>query len=233
MIQTPYALLKKWFSSTKHLESQKSLPEQSPAAALLLHWIFCMVLIAATSSITPDVAYTTLVSLYSYIVIIIVRFFMANALLYLRYAKGHSWLSSRGFRPWGGPIAAMIYSASFGFLLIIFFIPPVRGSPFAKGSRGIDWYVVPSVGFGFLALGYIYYLCFAYVIPRIRRQTLEINRAPVIVREEGEWVQVLEVVQAIWIAKAGPIEAPENGESKALGTAITSDLAEPGIFTFH
>ena len=191
-----------------------------------------MVLVAATSVTTPDVAYTTLVSIYSYVVIIIVRFFMSTALLYLRYAKGNSWLSTRGFRPWGGPIAAMIYSTSFGFLLIVFFIPPAPGSPFAKKSRGIDWYVVPSVGLGFLALGYTYYLCFAYVIPRIMKQTFEVTRTPVIVKEEGEWVQALEVVQAIWVAKSGLTEAPENGEPKALEAAITTKIEDPGIFAF-
>lgn len=172
-----------------------------------------MIMIAATSSTTPDLAYTVLVSIYSYVVLILVRFFVATGLLYLRYSEGESWLSSRGFKPWGGPTAALIYSFAFGFLLVTFFIPPTAGSPFSKESRGIDWYIVPCVGLGFLALGYLYYLCFAYLIPRIRKEVLVVERQAVIVKEKGEWVQALEVVEAIWVARSGPAGVPEQGDS--------------------
>ena len=173
-----------------------------------------MLMIGATSSTPPDLAYTVLVSLYSYVVLILVRFFVATGLLYLRYSRGESWLSSRGFKPPGGPTAALIYSAAFGFLLITFFIPPTAGSPFSKENRGIDWYIVPCIGMGFLALGYVYYLCFAYLIPRIRKETLVVEREAVIVKEKGEWVQALEVVEAVWVARSGPAGAAEQGDSK-------------------
>lgn len=173
-------------------------------------------MIAATSSTAPDIAYTILVSIYSYVVLIAVRFFVATGLLYLRFGEGKSWLSSRGFIPWGGPTAALIYSSAFGFLLIAFFIPPATGSPFTKESRGIDWYIVPCIGLGFLVLGYFYYLCFAYVIPRIRKEVLNVERQAVIVKEKGEWVQALEVVEATWVARSGPVGFPEQGDSKVV-----------------
>lgn len=188
-----------------------------------------MILIAATSSTVPDVAYTALVSIYSYVVLILVRFFVASASLRLRYAKRKSWLSSRGFKPWGGPTAAVIYGVSFGFLLITSFIPPSAGSPFAKKSRGVDWYVVPSIGLGFLALGYAYYLCFAYVIPRIRKEILVVERHPVIVREKGEWVQALEVVEAIWVARSEPVGTLEHGESKETRREVSERFEGHGV----
>lgn len=184
-----------------------------------------MIMVAATSSTSPDLAYTVLVSIYSYVVLILVRFFVATGLLYLRYHRGgESWLSSRGFKPWGGPTAALIYASAFGFLLITFFIPPAAGSPFAKESRGIDWYIVPCIGFGFLALGYIYYLCFAYLIPRIRKEVLVVERQAVIVKEKGEWVQALEVVEAIWVANAEPEGVTERGDSKVMNFEMTERL---------
>lgn len=149
---TPYAYLKERLFLSKLPESRRTPPEQSPAAALFLHWFFCMLMIAASSSRTPDVAYTVLVSIYSYVVLILVRFFVATGLLYLRYSEGKSWLSSRGFHPWGGPTAALIYSSVFGFLLIAFFIPPGAGSRSTNESTGVDWYIVPCIGLGFLAL---------------------------------------------------------------------------------
>lgn len=213
---TPYAYLKERLFPSKLPECQRTPPEQSPAAALFLHWIFCMLLIGATSSTTPDIAYTALVSIYSYVVVVLVRFFVATGLLYLRFSEGKSWLSSRGFRPWGGPTAALIYSSVFGFLLIAFFIPPATGSPFTKQSRGIDWYIVPCIGLGFLVLGYSYYLCFAYLIPRIRKEILVVERQAVIVKEKGEWVQALEVVEAIWVARSESSGVTEQGLSKGM-----------------
>ena len=171
-------------------------------------------MVAASSSTTPDLAYTVLVSIYSYVVLILVRFFVATGLLYLRYSRGESWLSGRGFKPWGGPTAALIYSSAFGFLLITFFIPPAAGSPFSNKSRGIDWFIVPCIGLGFLGLGYVYYLCFAYLIPHVRKEVLVVERQAVIVREKGEWVQALEVVEAIWVARSGPAGGLEQGDSK-------------------
>ena len=183
-----------------------------------------MILIAATSCAVPDVAYEALVSIYSYVVLILVRFFVASASLALRYKRGKSWLTSRGFKPWGGPVAAMIYGISFGFLLITFFIPPSAGSPFAKKNRGIDWYVVPSLGIGFLVLGYAYYLCFAYLIPRIRKEVLVVERHPVIVKEKGEWVQALEVVEAIWVARSEPAGISEHGESTEMRKEVSERI---------
>ncbi|CAF9934066.1 MAG: hypothetical protein ALECFALPRED_005836 [Alectoria fallacina] len=213
---TPYAYLKERLFPSKLPECQRTPPEQSPAAALFLHWIFCMLMIGASSSTAPDIAYTALVSIYSYVVVVLVRFFVATGLLYLRFSEGKSWLSSRGFKPWGGPTAALIYSSVFGFLLIAFFIPPAAGSPFTKQSRGIDWYIVPCIGLGFLVLGYIYYLCFAYLIPRIRKEILVVERQAVIVKEKGEWVQALEVVEAIWVARSESAGVPEHGISMGM-----------------
>ena len=189
-------------------------PEQSPAAALFLHWIFSMLMVASTSSTAPSVAYTVLVSLYSYVVIVLVRFFVATALLYLHFRKGRAWTSTAGFKPWGGPTAGIIYFTVFGFLLVATFIPPSAGSPFSSASRGVEWYIVPSVGLGFLVLGYAYYLCFKYLIPKIRKKELVVDRQPVIVKKDGEWVQALEVVEALWVARTGTPGAVEEGKAQ-------------------
>ena len=164
-----------------------------------------MLMIAATASTVPSVAYTVLVSVYSYVVLVLVRFCLAIGLLYLRLHDGKDWTQTAGFKPWGGPLAPIVYSAFFGFLLVASFIPPGAGSPFSKGNRGVDWYIVPSVGLASLALGYVYYLGFAHVIPRVRKETLRVRREPVIVRENGEWVQVVELVRSDWVARAGSL----------------------------
>ena len=75
---------------------------------------------------------------------------------------------------------------------------------------------MPCIGLGFLALGYVYYLCFAYLIPRIRKEVLVVDRHAVIVKEQGEWVQALEVVEATWVARSGPSGSPERGDAKEM-----------------
>ena len=85
------------------------------------------------------------------------------------------------------------------------FITPSPTSPFSFQSTGIQHYVVPAVGLSTLVIGYGYYLVFAKVIPRWRKKDLIVEREPIIVRQggshDGEWVQILEVVEFWWAAR--------------------------------
>lgn len=208
---TPYAWLRDRIWPSKLPESQRPPPEQSPVAALFLHWMFTMVMIGATSSRVPNVAYALLVSLYSYTLVILVGFFVASGLLYLRYSEGREWTDNAGFRPWGGPAAAIIYSLVCAFILVASFIPPSAGSPFASRNTDIKWYIVPTVGLCSLVVGYIYYLGFQYVVPRIMKKVLVVEREAVLVKEQGEWVQAMELVEASWVARPGPTSNSANG----------------------
>lgn len=107
---TPIAKIGSWLRSRKHPKQQDEPLEQSPAAALLLHLIFALILIGATSGQTPAVAYTILFSLYSYVTIVFIGFLVAAGLLYLKWRDRQAWVDMRGFRPWGGPTAAIIYT---------------------------------------------------------------------------------------------------------------------------
>ena len=167
-----------------------------------------MVLIASTSRLIPNTAYTVLVPLYSYTVVVLLAFFVSSGLLYLRFFSDEreTWVLNSGFKPWGGPAAAIIYTAVSAFLLAATFIPPTSGSPFAKASSGVEWYVVPTVGWGLLLLGLLYYLIFKHVYPRYFKdgKILVVDREAVIVHEDGEYVQALEIVDASWEARSGP-----------------------------
>lgn len=107
---TPIAKIGSWLRSRKEPKRRQEPLEQSPAAALLLHLIFALIMIAATSGQTPAVAYTILFSLYSYVPIVLIGFLVGAGLLYLRAHDRHAWAKKRGFRPWGGPTAAIIYT---------------------------------------------------------------------------------------------------------------------------
>ena len=196
---TPWALLR------KHLWHEPDYePERTPGPALLLHWIFSMILIGATSARSPAVAYQILISLYSYVIVVLIGFFTASALLYVRfYGEDGRWAERSGFKPWGGPTAAITYVLLCGFIIIASFIRPREGSPFLAQ---VKWYIIPTVGLGFLLLGYVYYLGLAYVVPNtfMKGRVHVINREAVIVRENGEYVQHLEIVDSTWESKSGP-----------------------------
>lgn len=106
---TPYAWIKERIWPSSHQPGSERAAEQSPAAALLLHWMFSVLLIGCTAANNPSVAYSVLVALYSYTLVIIVGFFVAAGLLYLRWSKREEWNANVGFSPWGGPTAAIIY----------------------------------------------------------------------------------------------------------------------------
>ena len=125
---TPAALLKAWWNRRKQARSQrasnlapqdedverndefgKAQLEQSPMAALLLHWLSSVTLIAVTAMLTSNVAYSFLVSLYVYVVIILMGFVVSAGLLYLKLSKSSGWAKDASYQPWGGPTAAVIY----------------------------------------------------------------------------------------------------------------------------
>ena len=157
-----------------------------------------MILIGSTSSRAPTVAYGILISLYAYVIVILIGLFTSLGLLYARYfGEDGKWVSRSGFKPLGGPSAAIIYAAICAFLLFATFVPPSKGSPFLSE---VKWFVVPTVGLSFLLLGYAYYAVLVHVVPRFftKRKMLVADREAVIVRENGEYVQFLEIVEAAW-----------------------------------
>lgn len=167
-----------------------------------------MVMIAATSSTIRDIAYIVLVSVRGYAVVVLLNFFVAGGLLYLRFLSDerHDWTRTSGFKPWGGSTAAIISTLVCAFLLSAAFIPPSSDSPFAKANTGLAWYIVPTAGLASVVLGVVCYIGFKYVYPPLLKdgKVLIVDREALIVREHGEYVQALEHVEANWERRSGP-----------------------------
>jgi hypothetical protein len=106
---TPLARFHRFWRSRKGCDQQDVALEQSPAAALFLHWWFAAILIGATSMQKPTVAYSMLVQLYSYSLVIILGILVGGGLLYLKWHQRNDWTDNVSFTPWGGPTAAIIY----------------------------------------------------------------------------------------------------------------------------
>lgn len=157
-----------------------------------------MILIAATSGKAPGVAYQILVSLYSYTIVLMVGFFVGAGLLYARfYCEDGQWVQRSGFKPWGGPTAAVLYTSVCAFLLAAAFVPPKTGSPFLTE---VKWFIVPTIGLSMLLVGFVYYCGIRYFIPRFIKhgRRLFADREAVIVFENGEYTQYLEIIDTSW-----------------------------------
>lgn len=95
--------------SHSHTADSPHTDEQSSAPALLLHWIFAMFLLAVTSGESIKLSYRILINLYTYTLVVMVGLLVAGGLLWLRWRQGKEWTATAGFRPWGGPTAAILY----------------------------------------------------------------------------------------------------------------------------
>ncbi|MCJ1391150.1 hypothetical protein MMC18_004012 [Xylographa bjoerkii] len=189
-----------WAKLHPQRAQQEEELEQSPTAALLLHWVFSVLLIAWTSGQTTAVAYQILIDLYTYVVMLVMSFFVATGLLYLKWRDPQAWKEmSVNFRPWGGPVAALLVSVVTAFLLVVAFVPPAADSPFSLSAQGFEWYIIPTVGLGGLLLGVAYFIVFRYIVPRVKGEKLVVERVPIIVSDgHGGWVQQHEIVKFQW-----------------------------------
>jgi len=201
--RTPWALWKTWRGTRDGQEH-----DQSPMAALGLHWVASAVLIACTAMLGPQIAYQVLVSLYSYSVIVLNGFVTALGLLMLYIQPARQWRQLRSWTPPGGGLPyAAIYTVAFLFLLVTAFVPPREDSPFGFRATGIRWWVVPAVGLLAVGFGGVWYLLLRLVMV-VRGRTLEQTRSPYLLRDQdtGEWVLMAEVVKVHWrVTKASAV----------------------------
>lgn len=119
------------------------------------------------------------------------------------------------------PPLIIIISLACAFALVGAFVPPTAGSALSYEVTGLRWYIIPTIGLASLSIGYAYYLVFAKLIPRWRRQVRVIQRDPVIVRQfgkaDGEWVQLLELVEIWWESRGQPSDSDDDDHDERHG----------------
>ena len=199
---TPFGLWKSWMSGTK--SSGKEV-EQAPTAAFCLHWFTSVLLILVTLPISdPTKSYSALVSLYSYVIVVLIGCWVSTGLLLikLRRSKWH-WQKTRRYRPWLSPAHAIIYAVATAFMLITAFIPPKRGSPYHQSVTGFPWYIIPAIGITAPFWGVLWYWGLLIHEWRIGKQ-LEVSRTAYWIKdpdcddEHVEYIQDLEIIDHFW-----------------------------------
>ncbi|KAF2442622.1 amino acid transporter [Karstenula rhodostoma CBS 690.94] len=170
--------------------------EQSPMAALGLHWVSSVFLIAVTSGLNVDDSYNFLISLYAYVIISLMGFFTSLGLLYAKYVR-KDFLSQKP--PLGGPTAPIIYCVCNAFFLITAFLNPPNHQ--ARTVSVMANYVMPAIGLSSILWGVIWWLGLQFVMKQ-RGQRLVVTRTPYCekVDEKGEWVLKYEIIDHVWRA---------------------------------
>lgn len=165
--------------------------ESTPAGALLLHWVFSIIIIIA-----PPIGdtYTFFVNLYSYTINTWIGAFIAVGLLWLRWKPRSTWVAESSFKPWGGPAMAIIYLIFNVFLIVAPFIPPAPNRS-RLSMESIEPFIFPTIGTGLFFVGGLYWVGFRFVWPKIYKRKLQQTRIPILL----DGVQVHEIVICSWV----------------------------------
>ncbi|KAI7718635.1 hypothetical protein KC353_g3633 [Hortaea werneckii] len=195
---TPYGIWQKYIKGRNY---PGRYYEQAPTAAFALHWFTSVLLIAVTAWVSdPRKAYSALVSLYSYTIILVLGCWVSVGLLMIKIQKSWHWQQRRRYRPWLSPMHAIIYAVATAWLLVTAFLPPPPDSPYHRSVTHIPWYIVPAIGITSPLWGLIWYLGI------LLRQRM-IGRYLVVRREAywepdpqdpGEYVEKAEIIDHAW-----------------------------------
>jgi phosphatidylinositol 4-kinase len=149
-------------------------PFNAPSGAIFLHWIFTSALILGSD--TSDV-YTFVTNVFTYssnwikgmfcltphsqpihvMLMLIPSVFLAAGLVYLNFAPSERWAEQRTtFR--SSPLLTIFWIVSLLFVQAAAFIP----NDFLER---VPFYVVPTLGTSLLAIGTVYWLVWAKVLP--------------------------------------------------------------------
>ncbi|KAF2417528.1 hypothetical protein EJ08DRAFT_80031 [Tothia fuscella] len=179
--------------------------EQAPMAALALHWVSSVVLIAVTSMLKPATAYSFLISLYSYVNCMVVGCLVSGGLLYLkldsyfRAEKGRNWAKKVDFKPWLSPLHAVVYFSATTFFLFTPFVKPPGSSPFSQKNQGYVWYLLPTIGLSSLLWGVMWWFGLKGFQWSLRKK-LVVTRTAYIEKDcDGNYVQKAELVEHDWV----------------------------------
>jgi amino acid transporter len=205
---TSFARLKERFFPSRMLDNEHL--EQTPMAALGLHWFTSVFLIAVTSMMDIGTAYSALVGLYSYTIIILMGFFCSGGLLYLKLNPSRNWREDANIKFWIDPLHAVIYCVTCGFLLVVSFVKPAEDSPYSYTNSKIQWFVIPTIGLSTLVWGLMWYGGLRFVMYR-KMKDLVVTRLALVVPDnkvEGQFIQKAEIIRHEW-----HVRIPSSGAS--------------------
>jgi amino acid transporter len=145
--------------------------EQSPMAALALHWFSSLCIIAVTSGMSPSAQYSFLISLYSYTIVAVLGVLSAGGLVYLKldsYFRGEAgrrWHEKSAWPPREQPwmrklswVYAVVYAVAMLFVLFASFVSTGAGGPFSAKVLGYSPKEAAGIGLSSVLWGVLWWL---------------------------------------------------------------------------
>ncbi len=220
-------------------------PFNAPSGAILLHWTFTSALILGSN--TTDVyTFITNVFIYSgnwikgmssprphspkcYLIIrtaliLSLPVFLAIGLVYLNFATSERWADQRTtFR--SSPLLTIFWIVSLLF---------VQAAPFIPNSflLNVPFYVVPTLGTSLLALGTLYWLIWAKVLPAfgydIQHEIVQMPDGSERVKYKVRFTPPFCYFPLLLLTRCCRGSNPRNGRSRASGLGSGIDLRGEG-----
>lgn len=197
-------------SDNDHEEEELRTLEQTPMAALALHWFASVALVAFTAKLDPTRAYFVIVGLYIYSVRLLVGAFVSGGLLVLKLTPSREWKDVVNIKFWSDPVHIILFFFTDLLLLITAFVKPGNGSPWSYEKAHVQWYIAPTIGLSTLIWGVVWYWGLHGVMWK-KSKTLIVTRRVLAVRDRDDpqqWIQKGEIVTHEW-----HIQIPDSGSS--------------------
>ncbi len=136
-------------------------PFGAPLAGLGLHWAICLITIFA---LPPGDAYNFVINTISY-PLSVINSIIAFGIVYLQFRPYADWKKPG----WAAVAAAAFFGAANVFLFIVPLTPPpAGGEPYTT----MPYWTHAVAGWAVFGIGFIYWLLWAHVLPRVGRYTL-------------------------------------------------------------
>jgi amino acid transporter len=193
--QTPLSWLKARMTSTTSLGKVET--ERAPITGLFLHWITTMICIISTSWLRPSLSINIWVTLFGFSIRLIIPSIVSGSLIYLKLRKSCGWKEISAYNC--GLIPAVV---------VLSVMMTVFWNGFAKSAVRFT-VVTPYWILPFIALSSVLWGMFWWVglkgLEWVRKEEMVATRTAVLdQRDNGEWVQVAEVVDIEWRARRAP-----------------------------
>ncbi|EDN02386.1 predicted protein [Histoplasma mississippiense (nom. inval.)] len=193
-------LKSRWFVPEGH-------SEETPVAALILHFGSCLVLILVTYRVEPTNTYRLLAKVYTYSVHAFFGVLLAGGILHLRLNRKDGWRKKAiGINPQLSVMSAIVYLLGSLFPVIVSWVEPSEELERFADTK-IHWYLVPLLSWSAIAFGALWWLGFLVFAKRIEKRNgtiFMIQRDPAFARDppiNGSPIQVDETVYLGWVTK--------------------------------
>lgn len=181
------------------LKDRWGMQDATPVGALLLHWIFTVFLIAATSSGNTDDSYRIFVSLYSFVVDAFFGLAIGLGILVLRLNPGSHWSRKSTSNKYISFCTALVFTLANSFPVVAIWVKPSGDSGIAPP---VQWWATGTIGVGLLSFAFLYWLGLDYIAPWILGRQLEVEREYQFMQDHGYWVVRNEITSVNWRTKA-------------------------------